>query len=297
MVQSPSPGSARNDLYGVAATSSTNAWAVGDYFNNANRSQTLIAHWNGSAWKQQSSPNPGTAGSALNTLSGMAATSSTNAWAVGYYNNGNGTPYKTLIAHWDGTAWKQVSSPNPGGRHGSVLRGVAATSATNAWAVGYYDNSVNRGQALIVHWDGTAWKQVPSPTPSGGGGLGGVASITGAHAWAVGGNGSTLIEHWTGTAWRQVPSPNPNTGSDDNFLIGVAATSASNAWAVGADCMMCGGEGQTTVTLIAHWNGSAWKQVPSPNLSSLDNPLDGVAATASTNAWAVGGSERHPPPR
>jgi hypothetical protein len=35
---------------------------------------------------------------------------------------------------------------------------VAATSATNAWAVGTYlisDGSIPR--ALILHWNGTAW--------------------------------------------------------------------------------------------------------------------------------------------
>jgi hypothetical protein len=291
-IQPPSPGSARNDLYGVAATSATNAWAVGDYFNNANRSQTLIVHWNGTAWKQQSSPSPGSAGTAFNTLSGVAATSSTNAWAVGSYNNGNGTPTQTLILHWNGTAWKQVPSPNPGGRHAAVLSGVAATSATNAWAVGGYGNSAGQAQTLIVHWKGTAWKQVPSPNPSSSGNtLNGVAAITGTHAWAVGYSGQahasqTLIVHWTGTAWKQVPSPNPSSSGDSNVLSGVTTTSASNAWAVGFDCMMCGGEGQTTVALIGHWNGTAWKQQSSP--SPFDFTLNSVAATSATNAWAVG---------
>ena len=59
------------------------------------------------------------------------------------------------IAHWNGTSWKQVpSSGLPGGR----LSAVAATSASNAWAVG----GTNSGQSLILHWDGTSWKQVPS---------------------------------------------------------------------------------------------------------------------------------------
>ena len=42
--------------------------------------------------------------------------------------------YKTLILHWDGTAWTQVPSPNP--NSDSYLSGVAATSPANAWAVG-----------------------------------------------------------------------------------------------------------------------------------------------------------------
>jgi hypothetical protein len=39
------------------------------------------------------------------------------------------------------------------------LSAVDATSATNAWAVGTYGTF----KTLILHWDGTAWTQVPSP--------------------------------------------------------------------------------------------------------------------------------------
>ena len=39
------------------------------------------------------------------------------------------------------------------------LNGVAATSARNVWAVG----GTNGGKTLIVHWNGSAWRRVPSP--------------------------------------------------------------------------------------------------------------------------------------
>jgi hypothetical protein len=45
------------------------------------------------------------------------------------------------VLHWNGTSWKRVPSPNPGGSsHANVLFGVAASSPTNIWAVGDYDN-------------------------------------------------------------------------------------------------------------------------------------------------------------
>jgi hypothetical protein len=84
----PNVGSGDNQLHGVAATSACNAWAVGFDFNGS-ADQTLIEHWSGKAWKVQPSPNPGGPGD-QNELSEVAATSSTNAWAVGYYNNGTG---------------------------------------------------------------------------------------------------------------------------------------------------------------------------------------------------------------
>jgi hypothetical protein len=35
------------------------------------------------------------------------------------------------------------------------------------WAVGSYNNSSNVSQTLTLHWNGSAWKVVPSPDPSG----------------------------------------------------------------------------------------------------------------------------------
>ena len=45
-------------------------------------------------------------------LEGVAALAADDAWAVGWY--GQGAPSRTLIEHWDGTAWSIVSSPNKG---------------------------------------------------------------------------------------------------------------------------------------------------------------------------------------
>jgi len=61
-----------------------------------------------------------------------------------------------LIEHWNGTAWKRVPSPTPDTPKNlpmgpKVLTSVAATSATNAWAVGYYFNGA-ANQALALHW-------------------------------------------------------------------------------------------------------------------------------------------------
>jgi hypothetical protein len=68
---------------------------------------------------------------------------------VGYFYNG--TTDQTLIEHWNGTSWKQVTSPNPGGSSDdNILNGVAATSSTNAWAVGDYYNGTT-DQTLATH--------------------------------------------------------------------------------------------------------------------------------------------------
>jgi hypothetical protein len=141
----------------VAVLSPCNAWAVGDY----DPTQTLIVHWDGAAWTQVPSPNPGTEAG----LRAVAPVSPSNLWAVGEYNDG--TTFRTLIVHWNGTAWTQVPSPNVSGSTNDLLVAVRATSATDAWAVGSYVNSNNVTQTLILHWNGSAWKQVKAPNPGG----------------------------------------------------------------------------------------------------------------------------------
>ena|SRR5215469_11046920 len=261
-------------LSGVAFTSARNGWAVGATdFSLA----TMIEHWNGTAWKLVPSPN-GTArqrGPSLSRkimpvawLSGVAATSAANAWAVGGHWVGDAA--QSLILHWDGSKWQPVPSPSPGGSSGNTyVSAVAATSPANAWAVGeYYTGTTNR--ALILHWNGRRWRQVHSPNPGPSAGLSAVAATSATSAWSVG----SLIEHWNGTAWRRVPSP-----VRAMRLLGVTAPSARNAWAVG----------QTTAgtPLILHWNGTAWRRVPSPVRAS-DSTLVSVAALSPRDAWAVG---------
>jgi hypothetical protein len=65
----------------VAATSPANAWAAG-YISNGANNQSLILHWNGTAWTRAASPGPGAGGN----LAGITASSPANAWAVGQFS-------------------------------------------------------------------------------------------------------------------------------------------------------------------------------------------------------------------
>ncbi len=91
----------------------------------------------------------------------------------------------------------------------------------------------------------------------------------------------TLVEHWNGTSggWSLVPSPNP--AALDNYLYGVGATAADDAWAVGGSDQ----SGAPYTTLVEHWDGASWSIVPA---ASVDGVLYGVAALGPDNVWAVG---------
>jgi hypothetical protein len=276
------PLGANDQLAGVAATSATNAWAVGGRQASPGApKEASIVHWNGHSWQVQPIPY---LGGFAHSLSDVVATSATNAWAVG--SRSNSVTDSTLVEHWNGHAWTVQTSPNVGTDEDvNALSAVAATSATNAWAVGHRSTgSVDR--TLILHWNGHLWKVVPSPnvgTVSND--LAGVAAVSATDAWAVGTiDGTTrrgLILHWNGQAWKVQSSPSP--GTRETILTDVAATSATNAWAVG--------NVDTTGldrSFVEHWNGHAWKVVPSPKVGSHDYILNGVDATSATNAWAVG---------
>lgn len=286
-----------NELFGVAATSRSNAWAVGDYYRGGGARRTLVERWGGSGWKIQRSPNPIERGVGSNRLFAVAAMSASNAWAVGNYERGRVN--RSLILHWNGSAWKVQKSPNVvpacSCLHYNVLYGVAATSPSNAWAVGYYRSNVPmRSGAVIEHWNGSAWtvqKTIPS-TEEHFAVLRAIAAVSPSDAWAVGeverspqfpeSTARTLILHYNGTAWLEQQSPNPSDADryPDVYLNGVTATSPSNAWAVGRTGALR--------TFILHWNGTGWEEQKSPNPGAKSDTLQGVAATSAADAWAVG---------
>jgi hypothetical protein len=237
----------------------------------------------GTEWSVAPSPN---VGSAFDELRGVSAASATDAWAVGSSVDAATFASRTLTQHWDGTAWTLVPSPNRTNQ-GNVLRATAAVSGSDAWAVGASFTQVNVSKTLTEHWDGSAWKIVPSANAGGpaNGGLFGVAAVSARDVWAVGsfaqGPPRTLIEHWNGARWTVVPSP--NAGAAPNRLFAVDAVGPNDVWAVGT-----AGEEGSEQTLVQHWDGSAWTVVPSPNLSPENNRLTAVAAVAANDVWAVG---------
>jgi hypothetical protein len=126
-------------LDGVAAASTAGVWAAG----SSTLGNPLTVRWDGRAWKRVTTPG----GDHLTSpqggfLNGAAAVSADDAWAVGA-----GMFNRALIEHWDGAAWTQVHSPDPGG--GTVLNGVAAMRiSVSNWSTTEAD--VDRSIAAIL---------------------------------------------------------------------------------------------------------------------------------------------------
>jgi hypothetical protein len=208
VVPSPAAEPAGAVLSGVAAVSATDIWAVGSS-NNGSGFSTLIEHWNGTAWSVV--PGAPLLATGSNFLTGVAAVSAGDVWAVGRMFR-HPVP---VIERWDGTSWTQVAQPVSG--YDSSLNSISAVAAHDIWAVG----EQNLNQTVTEHWNGTAWALVPSPTITANNAqdtLSGVVALSGADVWAVGSTlgsfitNSTLALHWNGTSWQIVPSA--DRGSD-----------------------------------------------------------------------------------
>jgi hypothetical protein len=192
VVPSPSAG-ATSSLAGVAGTSASDVWAVGLTAAALSPTQALIEHWNGLSWSVV--PSPTLNGGSVR-IRAVAALAPNNAWIAGTVFSVT-NPTTTLIEHWDGTSWSVVPSPNPSTN--SQFSGITASSATNAWAVGFSvthpaGNPIGVAQTLIEHWDGTSWSTVPSQNPGAvTNDLYAVSAIRGSsYVWAAGDYGNSF---------------------------------------------------------------------------------------------------------
>jgi hypothetical protein len=189
IVPNPDPNY-MEQLSGVSAASSTDAWAVGSYtkyVESGYGERTFIEHWNGQTWTIQYSPNRTPQGGMLN---GVTALASNAVWAVGTDANGN-----SLIEQWNGSKWSIVKSPDHPHAVSTTLTSVAAISTNDLWAVGYYMTSAGYPQPVSEHWNGSNWREASTPNvgahPAQ---LDGVAAWPATrHIWAVGSYYSTQV--------------------------------------------------------------------------------------------------------
>lgn len=253
------------------------AWAGGAVCGASACPGGLILRWTGSGWSQ--SPLPKAAGTTW--IDGVSASSASDAWAVGNVCPTFGFQCTPWLLHWNGTLWSAVRAPGAVDALGPYVYSVADISPTDAWVVGGDENG-----PLALHWNGAGWVNTPVPGAEGGA-LNHVAPIPGtSEVWAVGASsGNQVALRWNGSRWVEQPFPLLQHAFPIGYAVNAAAaTSPANAWAVGDGPTERG----TQQTVVLHWGGLGWSQVPSPDPGPVVGLLD-VAATAPSAAWAVGG--------
>ena len=229
-----SPGQLAGHAYftGVDAVANGSAWAVG-FRTAADTRRTLIEHASGGTWSQVASPNDGTSATD-NVLTAVGGTQATGLWAVGYRESPTGI--KPLVLRYDtalpSPSWVSVSGaggvPAPGTVE-TVLTGVSVRTASDVWAVGYFDGGAGK-RPLALHWNGSNWSNSPVP---GIGMLRQVSAVATGNVWAAGTYYSTsehrtktLVVHFDGTKWATVTSAD-SAGNGDEF-IGLATGKAGS---------------------------------------------------------------------
>jgi hypothetical protein len=290
---SPPSGLTSVSFSSVSAASPTDAWAVGTNNNFGGNAFPVAAQWNGSTWTTVSMPAPSGRSA---TVTGVLDLGSNNAWAVGRTTNPTTGLDRTLIEHWDGTAWSIVPSPNPdGGTSGTdELVAIDGVSATNIWAVGNDDLPPAPNTLLFEHWNGTSWRAVASPAPVGDDFAEGIDTISPNNAWAVGTESftSTLAAHWDGKKWSIVSTPSLMDGpSPTNILTGVTATASNNVWASGYEDNV--NDTNFRKPYLLHWDGSTWSLVLAQNAGTEGSLLRGIAALSASDIWTVGQTQEN----
>jgi len=298
VVTTPSQNAFHNDFNAVAAVSTNDVWAVGEYWVDATPSgvTVLAQHWDGATWTNVAIPQP----TAFSYLFGVTAIASNNVWAVGTYFSGSA--WLTLVERWNGVSWAQTPSVSPNS-FDNELFDVSAFSSTDVWVVGEQslDPLGNLPlHSLAQHWDGGTWTTLTTPDlgPAGSSNeILGVNALEAGHAVGVGyGNFINGTTSRVGVAW-DLTTGGPSSasfesgpGTGDSAFLGVARSGAA-LWAVGY--WRNTNSPRQTMVRPATWNSTTHALTWSPmgtseNQSSLGNVLFGVTAISPYAFWAVG---------
>jgi hypothetical protein len=253
IVPAVNPGVRDDMLYGVAAVSSSDVWAVGTYGDAEGFFHPLIEHWNGHRWRVVSDG----LGPADGILTAVTATTRHGVWATGQL--ANQAPDRALLLHLVDGAWTPEPVPASAA---SLYPQSLGVGAAGSWLAGM-KRSGHFGFSTMVAAPGPGSSlrllRTPSPTPEDNY-LVAIAPVDGGKAaWALGytvqassGNAYSLIELGSRHGgWHVVRSPDPGAANGGNtFIDGVYAFGPANIWAVGT----YDGKGGEK-TLILHYTG------------------------------------------
>jgi hypothetical protein len=248
VIPSPSPGAQRNILYGVAALSDADVWAVGAQQDTSGTWHTLTEHWDGTAWSVVPSVDLGAGGDLLYSI---RAVSNSSVYAAGQ-QSGTAFPDAALVEHWNGKQWSTLPTPTDNSESLNAL-GVTGTDASLTVA-GTRESDTAAYSTFVASGPPQSLGLLTTPNQgSGEQDLFAAATAADGSTWAAGwdidpttGNHRTLVEHGLNGQWSVVTSPDP--GSGDNGFAGIGAVPGGGLWAVGITAT----KGGNPSTLIAY---------------------------------------------
>jgi hypothetical protein len=260
-------GERQANLTSVAALSSDDAWAVGNFESvGPVPPAPLIEHWNGRSWSLQPTHALTRLKGALpQTLASVVALAPDDVWVSGHGVRGSG-PFDVFL-HWNGASWKLIPGPHViSPRLGSAWMQTLGTDhrgrvwAVGGWVRGQSEAGVPAG-GIVERWNGHQWevdRRAAWRKP-----LTMVAPVAPDDVWAITGGSFTIagggygvdpvqVLHWNGRTWRVELSL---VGTSSVDLTGLVAVSADEAYVIGQDT-------STKHPVIKHWDGIRWLNVP-----------------------------------
>ncbi len=206
-------GTQEASLLSVSSRSASNAWAVGQGYTASGAPIPLAQHFDGKRWKNVTVP-----GSADWSFNQVDEVSAHDIWIVGVDEDTG----QSLALHGDGTHWTRT--PTPAHPDSAVLFDVTARTPDDVWAVGWSrDTDKQRPAGEALHWDGTAWSEVP--VPAGTFSLQSVALRPHGGIAVVGGNDDAPVglAYTPAAGWTSLDLPS----GDSQLALGVATVAAS----------------------------------------------------------------------
>lgn len=285
----------------IAADPSGRVWLSGRRPDDATgKEMGWVAYFEAGVWHDLSLPGQGLSGGAI------APIASDDVWLA----------VAGGFAHWDGASLGLTEVPFLDGDVGWTVD-MDTTGPGDVWAVGhkqgmlYKSSDDGPGERTVgylpvaMHFDGTSWNDPPVPDYPGRSSELLAVSTRDDAVWAVGfytvklgereqsGGGlprdvlrqGPIVVRWAGDRWAAVDVT--GLGGDDLSLRDVVVLGPDDVWVLGSERL----GGTKTTEVIAHWDGTGWSRIPSPDgvRRNDDHPsYRSIAATSDQDVWLAG---------
>lgn len=236
--------SSSDQIDGVTAPSSLDAWAFGTRYSSGDLEGSFYLRWTPSGWRQATVPHP--AGFAPLWI---ASSSPDNVWIVG--GNKTRPGYHALV--YNGSSWRTLAVPADG-----LLSVLGSDNVwVNAGRCQYYGGSPVCSTKLY-HWNGSTWRSYTLPAW----GLNLVGA--GRHVWFVAVDpvtstgppyetGREALFRWSGGGWQRVAAP-------DRGIIGSVPAAASP----GGKLWLLAKSLHAKTLHLDYWDGHSWSAHSAP---------------------------------
>ncbi|TDC68195.1 hypothetical protein E1200_12485 [Actinomadura sp. GC306] len=234
----------------VAVAGPDKAWIIGYSLFG-----TTSLHWNGTKWNQVAYPLVG-------FPTAVSAAPDGTAYSIAGLDAAAGGP--SAILRWTGSGWLDPQVPLP---PSSSITAVDVRAKDDVWLAGTTASAGTSVTGLVMHWNGTSWKQINVPGNMGVPAYQGtlhrivVNSPTNVYVLRVRQNAqiSNAILRYNGTSWQTINTPLNAAG------IGLTSD--------GSDGVVMLPITTGDKTQYMHYNGTSWTTVNGPARSG------GVQAT------------------